>query len=71
MGTRIWQLFKGECFLSGALAERELFLQEEIRILRIQIEETFVREQSFTAETVVEISSQLDMKINEYMQLTR
>ncbi|MCQ4086862.1 aspartyl-phosphate phosphatase Spo0E family protein [Saccharibacillus sp. JS10] len=57
--------------MSGALAERELFLQEEIRILRIQIEETFVREQSFTAETVVEISSQLDMKINEYMQLTR
>ena len=57
--------------MSGVLAERELFLQEEIRILRIQMEETFVREQSFTAETVVEISSQLDLKINEYMQLTR
>ena len=71
IGTRIKRFFKGECFLSGVLAERELFLQEEIRILRIQMEETFVREQSFTAETVVEISSQLDLKINEYMQLTR
>ena len=52
-------------------AERELFLQEEIRILRRQMEETFSREQSFTSETVIEISSLLDLKINEYMQLAR
>ncbi|MWJ31015.1 MULTISPECIES: aspartyl-phosphate phosphatase Spo0E family protein [Saccharibacillus] len=56
---------------SGAMAERELFLQEEIRILRAQMEETFGREQSFTAVNVVEISSRLDLKINEYMQLVR
>ncbi|OWA34768.1 hypothetical protein B9G55_15800 [Saccharibacillus sp. O16] len=53
------------------MAERELFLQEEIRLLRAQMEETFRREQSFTAEAVVEISSRLDLKINEYMQLVR
>ncbi|MEJ8306865.1 aspartyl-phosphate phosphatase Spo0E family protein [Saccharibacillus sacchari] len=55
----------------GAMAERELFLQEEIRVLRAQMEETFGREQSFTAATVVEISSRLDLKINEYMLLVR
>ncbi|WP_256972779.1 aspartyl-phosphate phosphatase Spo0E family protein [Saccharibacillus sp. O23] len=55
----------------AAMAERELFLQEEIRLLRAQMEETFRREQSFTAAAVVEISSRLDLKINEYMQLAR
>ncbi|MDO3408768.1 aspartyl-phosphate phosphatase Spo0E family protein [Saccharibacillus sp. CPCC 101409] len=55
----------------SSAAERELFLQEEIRILRRQMEETFSREQSFTSETVIEISILLDIKINEYMQLVR
>lgn len=55
----------------GTRAEREIFLQEEIRVLRAQMEETFGRERSFTAATVIEISSQLDLKINEYMRLVR
>ncbi|NGZ75888.1 Spo0E family sporulation regulatory protein-aspartic acid phosphatase [Saccharibacillus sp. VR-M41] len=35
------------------------------------MEETFRRERSFTAAAVVDISSRLDLKINEYMQLSR
>lgn len=45
-----------------------LFLEEEIRLLRNRMEELFEQEQSLTSPPVVEASSQLDLKINEYMQ---
>lgn len=43
-------------------------LEHEIRVLRKQMEKLFQEEQSFTAENVIEISSILDVKINEYMK---
>jgi hypothetical protein len=46
-------------------------LEEEIYILRTLMEKTAEDEQSFTSEMVVQISSLLDKKINEYMKLER
>nr|WP_195572002.1 aspartyl-phosphate phosphatase Spo0E family protein [Paenibacillus sp. 1001270B_150601_E10] len=45
-----------------------LDLEQEIRVLRKQMEQMFQQEQSFTADNVIEISSLLDLKINEYMK---
>jgi hypothetical protein len=45
-------------------------LEEQIYRLRLRMEELFMQEQSLTAEQVIEASSQLDMKINEYLSLT-
>jgi hypothetical protein len=45
-------------------------LADEIDRLRQIMAETFVRESSFTADTVIRISRQLDVKINEYMTKT-
>lgn len=45
-----------------------LTLEQEILVLRRQMEQMFQKEQSFTADTVIEISSLLDLKINEYMK---
>ncbi|NGM82976.1 aspartyl-phosphate phosphatase Spo0E family protein [Paenibacillus sp. 7124] len=47
---------------------RSLSLEEEIRILRNRMEQLFLQEKSFTSDNVVEISSKLDLKINEYMK---
>ncbi|WP_379133158.1 aspartyl-phosphate phosphatase Spo0E family protein [Paenibacillus sp. sgz500958] len=44
-------------------------LEDEIRVLRGRMEQLFVQEKSFTSDIVVEISSLLDLKINEYMKL--
>lgn len=43
-------------------------LEDEICALRKQMEQVFQEEQSFTAGNVIEISSMLDSKINEYMR---
>ncbi|TVX94550.1 aspartyl-phosphate phosphatase Spo0E family protein [Paenibacillus agilis] len=43
-------------------------LEQEICLLRKQMEQMFQEEQSFTAHNVIEISSMLDIKINEYMK---
>ena len=43
-------------------------LEDEIRLLRSRMEKIFLEEQSFTADIVVEISSLLDLKLNEYMK---
>lgn len=45
-----------------------LDLEQEIRVLRKQMEQMFQQEQSFTADNVIQISSLLDLKINEYMK---
>jgi len=44
-------------------------LEEEIFILRSRMEQLFMQEKSFTSDNVVEISSKLDLKINEYMKM--
>ncbi|WP_438347274.1 aspartyl-phosphate phosphatase Spo0E family protein [Paenibacillus sp. FA6] len=51
-------------------SEREFTLEDEICLLRNQMEQMFVQEQSFTSDIVIEISSLLDLKINEYMRAT-
>jgi hypothetical protein len=43
-------------------------LADEIDRLRQIMADTFVRESSFTADPVVRVSKQLDVKINEYMR---
>jgi hypothetical protein len=48
-----------------------LALEEQIYRLRLRMEQLFLQEQSLTAEQVIEASSQLDLKINEYICLTQ
>jgi hypothetical protein len=43
-------------------------LVEEIDRLRMAMTETFLKEHSLVADSVVELSRQLDLKINEYMK---
>lgn len=43
-------------------------LVEEIDRLRKAMTETFLREHSLVADSVMELSRQLDLKINEYMK---
>lgn len=43
-------------------------LAEDIDDLRMKMAETVVRESSFTADPVILISRQLDVKINEFMK---
>jgi hypothetical protein len=43
-------------------------LVEEIYRLRKAMTETFLQEHSLTADSVMELSRQLDLKINEYMK---
>lgn len=45
----------------------EQALEEEIYLLRQRMEHMFNQEQSLTSESVIEASSLLDSKINEYM----
>ncbi|WP_223067842.1 aspartyl-phosphate phosphatase Spo0E family protein [Paenibacillus caui] len=47
---------------------RKASLEDEIRMLRSRMEKIFLEEQSFTSDIVVEISTLLDLKINEYMR---
>ncbi|MBB6731122.1 aspartyl-phosphate phosphatase Spo0E family protein [Cohnella sp. CBP 2801] len=44
-------------------------LADEIDELRRRMTEEFLKEESFTSESVMEISRRLDRKINEYMRL--
>jgi len=46
-------------------------LVEEIDRLRSAMTETFLQEHSFIADSVMELSRQLDIKINEYMKHVR
>ncbi|WP_410512158.1 aspartyl-phosphate phosphatase Spo0E family protein [Paenibacillus sp. BR2-3] len=67
--------YGGECFSgSGKRSAKEdasshrPSLEDEIRILRGRMEQLFIQENSFTSDNVIEISSMLDLKINEYMK---
>lgn len=64
------QCFSGSGKLSskGDASARILSLEDEIRILRTKMEQLFLQEKSFTSDNVIEISSLLDLKINEYMK---
>ncbi|QTH46487.1 aspartyl-phosphate phosphatase Spo0E family protein [Cohnella sp. LGH] len=44
-------------------------LAEEIDLLRKVMTDTFLQERSFVADSVMELSRQLDRKINEYMKI--
>jgi hypothetical protein len=68
--------YGGECFSGsgkrsskGDASVRRLSLEDEIRILRTKMEQLFLQEKSFTSDNVIEISSMLDLKINEYMKV--
>ncbi|ASA20013.1 aspartyl-phosphate phosphatase Spo0E family protein [Paenibacillus donghaensis] len=54
--------------VKGEPSERCLTLEDEIRILRSRMEQLFTQENSFTSDSVIEISILLDLKINEYMK---
>ncbi|WP_188540710.1 aspartyl-phosphate phosphatase Spo0E family protein [Paenibacillus segetis] len=43
-------------------------LEDEIHQLRCKMERIFSQEKSFTSDNVIEISSLLDLKINEFMK---
>ncbi|MGP0585268.1 aspartyl-phosphate phosphatase Spo0E family protein [Paenibacillus timonensis] len=43
-------------------------LEDEIHLLRSKMERLFLQEKSFTSDIVIEISSLLDLKINEFMK---
>ncbi|WP_018753068.1 aspartyl-phosphate phosphatase Spo0E family protein [Paenibacillus sanguinis] len=46
-------------------------LEEEIYLLRSKMEKLFLQENSFTSDIVIEISSLLDLKINEFMRVSQ
>lgn len=46
-------------------------LEDEIHLLRSKMEKIFLQEKSFTSDIVIEISSLLDLKINEFMKTYR
>lgn len=52
----------------GDANARRLSLEDEIQVLRSRMEQLFLLENSFTSDSVIEISSLLDLKINEYMR---
>lgn len=53
---------------AAADGAHSLSLEDEIRLLRTKMEQMFVKEKSFTSDIVIEISTLLDLKINEYMK---
>lgn len=55
----------------GDANARRLSLEDEIYVLRSRMEQLFLQENSFTSDNVIEISSMLDLKINEYMKSRR
>lgn len=68
--------YEGDCFsesgkrsAKGDAYVRRLSLEDEIRVLRNKMEQLFLQEKSFTSDNVIEISSMLDLKINEYMKV--
>ncbi|MEF2966915.1 aspartyl-phosphate phosphatase Spo0E family protein [Paenibacillus sp. M1] len=48
-----------------------LSLEDEIHLLRSKMERIFQQENSFTSDIVIEISSLLDLKINEFMRMSQ
>ncbi|WP_397386761.1 aspartyl-phosphate phosphatase Spo0E family protein [Paenibacillus sp. MMS20-IR301] len=67
--------YGGECSSGSGLRPpkgdanaRRLSLEDEIQDLRSRMEQLFMQEKSFTSDNVIEISSLLDLKINEYMK---
>lgn len=51
-----------------ATSPQALTLEDEIHQLRCKMEKIFLEEKSFTSDIVIEISSLLDLKINEFMK---
>ncbi|MNJ50713.1 hypothetical protein D3C77_459960 [compost metagenome] len=53
---------------SRTISPQAVTLEDEIQLLRTKMEEIFLEEKSFTSDIVIEISSLLDLKINEFMK---
>lgn len=56
---------------SSFTSAMEPALEDEIYTLRMRMEQMYSTEQSLTAPLVVEISTLLDQKINQWMQLEK
>lgn len=56
------------CNNSRLSSPEAVSLEDEIHILRSKMERIFSQEKSFTSDNVIEISSLLDLKINEFMK---
>nr|WP_232436844.1 aspartyl-phosphate phosphatase Spo0E family protein [Paenibacillus senegalimassiliensis] len=54
----------------GSNSPHAVTLEDEIYLLRSKMEKLFLEEKSFTSDIVVEISSLLDLKINEFMRIS-
>jgi hypothetical protein len=52
----------------SSASNRAISLEDEIAMLRSKMEHIFSQEKSFTSDNVIEISSLLDLKINEFMK---
>ncbi|MFD0872347.1 Uncharacterised protein [Chlamydia abortus] len=48
-----------------------LVLEEEIRVLRMQMEQMYMEEPCFNNSSILEISRLLDKKINLYLEMIR
>lgn len=42
-------------------------LEDEIYTLRVKMEQSYMKEASFSSDIVIDLSRKLDVKINEYM----
>ncbi|WP_019638428.1 aspartyl-phosphate phosphatase Spo0E family protein [Paenibacillus fonticola] len=56
---------------SRTTSPQAVTLEDEIQLLRTKMEEIFLEEKCFTSDIVIEISSLLDLKINEFMKSQR
>ncbi len=57
--------------ISRGTSPQAVSLEDEIHLLRSKMEKLFQQENSFTSDIVIEISSLLDLKINEFMRNNR
>lgn len=70
-GMMIAEGNKSNQWLGGenrASSPQSASLEDEIHQLRSKMEKIFLQEKSFTSDIVIEISSLLDLKINEFMK---
>jgi hypothetical protein len=58
-------------YKSRRISHDHVSLEDEISNLRYKMEQAVTQEKSLTSELVVQLSSMLDHKINEYMKYKR
>ncbi|WP_258881591.1 aspartyl-phosphate phosphatase Spo0E family protein [Paenibacillus sp. sptzw28] len=60
----------------GAISAKQLsssmrILEDEIYMLRTKMEQSYMEEETFNSDKVIDLSRKLDLKINEYMNFKR